>query len=70
MVAVPIHSVQRAEIEGMSRQLELMHARYDSYVSSIAHGAGHTAPLSFQGVAEVEGQLVAQFTDPQRMPDS
>lgn len=61
MVSIPITDAQRVAIESLSRQIEMLQARYSAYLSAIAHGAQQTAPLSFQGVAQMPDGVVAQF---------
>jgi hypothetical protein len=64
VVRVVISAVQRAELDAMERQARELSVRRAAYCSAIAHGAGHTAPLSFQGVEEpVPGQLLAVFAE-------
>jgi hypothetical protein len=61
---VTVSPAQRAELAALDRMAEDIALRKSAYCSAFAHGAGHTAPLLFQGVEEpVPGQLLAVFAE-------
>jgi hypothetical protein len=64
MPRITVSAAQRAELDALDRLAREIEVRKAAYCSAIAHGAGHTAPLLFQGVEEpVPGQLLAVFAE-------